>query len=90
VATAGGLHAPRLTLVGEVASHLIQSGNVAAALELERLWHELTSALPVLTVCCYAMTQFSDDTDADLLPAVCACHHAIAHPPEGGMRSLTT
>jgi CheY-like chemotaxis protein len=89
IATAEGVHAPRLTLVGDVAARLILRGNVAAAVDLERLWHELTSALPFLTVCCYPMTQFTGDIDADLLPAVCTWHHAIAHPPDGGMRSLT-
>jgi DNA-binding NarL/FixJ family response regulator len=89
IATADGPHAPPLTLVGDVASQLVRSGNVEAALELERLWHELTNALPFLTVCCYPMTQFTGGTDADLLPAVCAWHHAITHPPEDGTPSLT-
>jgi MEDS: MEthanogen/methylotroph, DcmR Sensory domain len=89
IAAADGPHA-RLTVVGDLSSQILRSGNVAAAVEMERLWDEVTCGRPFLTVCCYSLPQFLDNSGADLLPELYAHHQAIAHSPEGGMRSLTT
>jgi DNA-binding NarL/FixJ family response regulator len=80
----------RLTVVGDLSSQFLLSGNAAAAVEMERLWDELTCERPFLTVCGYSLPQFSDDARADLLSELCAHHQAIAHSPEGEIRSLTT
>ncbi len=85
VATAGAQS--RLTVVGDIATHIALGGNADAAMELEHLWSDLTRALPFLTVCCYAMATFEDDPH-QVLPHLCAEHFAVAHTPEGGMPSL--
>ena len=42
-----------LTIVGEISAVLCRRGTPEAALELERLWDELTCSLPILTICTY-------------------------------------
>jgi CheY-like chemotaxis protein len=71
----------RLTLVGDIASQFLGAGNLHAVRDLEHTWDELTSTLPFLTVCCYPMMPFSDDSDGELLPQLCAEHFAVAHTP---------
>jgi CheY-like chemotaxis protein len=85
VATAGPN--ARLTLVGDIATHVLFSGNKDAAMEIEHLWNDFTETLPFLTVCCYPLTAMSDDAHVDVLPTLCAEHFAVAHTPEGGAPS---
>ena len=77
--TASG--ASHLTIVGEIASVLWRRGSPDAALEVERLWTELTRALPILTICTYPTP--TDAFDHDLAPGVlsgiCAHHSVISH-----------
>jgi hypothetical protein len=89
IAAADGPHG-RVTVVGDLSSQFLRSCNVAAAVEMERVWDEMTCTRPFLTVCCYSRTQFPDETRAELLSDLCARHQVIAHPPEGEVRSLTT
>jgi DNA-binding NarL/FixJ family response regulator len=79
----------RLIVIGSIAEQRIVEGDAIAAAELERQWSALTKDLPVLTVCCYAMTSFADDAQAPALSQVCAEHFAVAHAQEGGQRSLS-
>lgn len=76
LATAEGPTA-RMILVGEISVPLFSSGNPAAAMEVERVWNELTRALPILTVCCYPAT-FFDHKLQETFSAVCAEHWAVA------------
>jgi DNA-binding NarL/FixJ family response regulator len=87
VATAGP--SSRMIVVGDIAGHFFARGNLTAVMALERRWNHVTHPLPFLTVCCYTLTTFSDDTHGHLFPHLCAEHHAVAHGPEGGMRSLS-
>jgi len=48
----------RLTIFGEMAVILYRSGNITAAVEVERIWNELTKPLPILTVCSYPIGAF--------------------------------
>jgi len=77
----------RLTLVGDIAAHLILKGNLDAAMELEHQWSDLTRSLPFLSVCCYPTPSFAEDTNGHLIPQLCAEHHAVTHSPEVGTRS---
>jgi CheY-like chemotaxis protein len=70
---------PRLTLVGEIAVPLLLNGNTHAALEIERLWSDLTRGLPWLGVCCYPMSCFADLTGREEFQHVCAQHQAVSH-----------
>jgi DNA-binding NarL/FixJ family response regulator len=76
VASAGG-PARCLTIVGEIAARLCQSGNLDAAIELERLWDELTRPLPILTVCAYPTEWLDQRAPPDLVSGICAQHAVI-------------
>jgi CheY-like chemotaxis protein len=67
----------RHTVVGEIAVPLFESGNVAAGMEVERLWNTLTQDRPFLTVCCYPDSCVSEQT-GDVYPRLCAEHWAVA------------
>jgi len=77
----------RMTFVGDMAALLVAEGNVEAALEMERVWNDLTSTLPFLTICAYPMSPF-EGADGRVFPHLCAEHFAIAHAPESASRSL--
>jgi hypothetical protein len=76
MASAGG-PARCLTIVGEIAACLCQTGNLDAALELERLWDELTRPLPILTVCAYPTEWLDQSAPSDLVSEICAQHAVI-------------
>jgi CheY-like chemotaxis protein len=65
-----------LTIVGEIAPVLWRNGNPDAALEVERLWDELTRSLPILTICAYPMDYLGHDVMAAFSSDICA-HHSV-------------
>ena len=65
-----------LTIVGEIAPVLWRNGNPDAALEVERLWDELTRSLPILTICAYPMDYLGHDAMAAFSSDICA-HHSV-------------
>ena len=67
-----------LTLVGEMAAVLCRDGKSAAAIELERLWDDLTRALRFLTVCVYP-TECFREAGPELFLHTCAPHSAVFH-----------
>jgi len=69
----------RLTLFGDMAVSLCRNGNFEAMLELERIWSDLTRALPFFTVCSYPIECFFGPESLNLLPNVCAAHGAVVH-----------
>jgi DNA-binding NarL/FixJ family response regulator len=69
----------RLTIVGDMSAALCRRGSFAAALELERIWDELTHALPFFTVCCFPIESALDADVRDRLSTVCAEHSAVVH-----------
>jgi CheY-like chemotaxis protein len=77
-ARTGSIGGPRshLTIVGEIAAVLCRRGNPEAALELERLWDELTHSLPILTVCMYPTGCFGHD---GFVSGISAHHSVISH-----------
>jgi hypothetical protein len=77
-ASAAGPRA-HVTIVGEIAAVLCRRGNPAAALELERLWDELTRSLPILTVCAYPTDGFDHDHSSALMSGLSAHHSVISH-----------
>jgi hypothetical protein len=66
----------RLTIFGDMAAVLCRNGNFEAALELERIWDELTRPLPFFTVCSYPTDCF-ESAARHRLPGVCAEHSAV-------------
>jgi CheY-like chemotaxis protein len=69
----------RLIVFGEMAVPLCQTGNVEAALEIERIWNRLTASLPIFTVCSYPIACFQTDRAHEPLTRLWAEHHAISH-----------
>ncbi len=74
----------RLTIVGEVSVLLCQHGNFEAAIQLERLWDDLTRPLPFVTVCGYPIDCLRDDGHPELFFKVCAHHGAVTHASVAG------
>jgi DcmR-like sensory protein len=68
-----------LTIVGEIAGVLCRRGQFEAALELERLWDELTRSLPILTICTYSTGCFDQDQAPGFASGVSAHHSVISH-----------
>jgi CheY-like chemotaxis protein len=71
----------RLTVVGDMNVSLCQSGDIEAAIEVERIWDDLTSVLPFFTVCSYPVDCF-ERGGAELFGRVCAAHSAVTHTPD--------
>ena len=67
----------RLTIFGDATVSLCRNGNFAAALEIERMWDELTRPLPLFTVCSYPIDCFEHSEARKQLPNVCAEHSAV-------------
>jgi hypothetical protein len=71
----------RLTIVGEMNVPLCQMGAVDAAIEVERIWDELTSGLAFFTVCSYPADCFGEG-GAALFGRICAVHSAVTRTPD--------
>ena len=68
----------RLTIVGDLTVALCRNGDFEAALELERIWNELTRSLPFSTVCVYPTDCFArSEAGLHLLSTLCAAHSAV-------------
>ena len=67
----------RLTIFGDMAVSLCRSGDFEAALELERIWKELTLALPFFTICSYPIDCFAQPEARNQLEKVCNEHSAV-------------
>jgi DNA-binding NarL/FixJ family response regulator len=71
----------RLTIVGDMNMSLCRNGDVEAAVEVERIWDDLTSTLPFFTVCSYPVDCF-ERGGMELFGSVCAAHTAVTHTPD--------
>jgi len=67
----------RITIVGDMSASLWLNEEFEAALELERIWDDLTRALPFFTVCCFPIGCFEPEAASDQLQHVCAEHSAV-------------
>ena len=77
----------RLTIVGDMSASLCRNGDFEAALELERIWNDLTRALPFFTVCSYPIDCFENSEALNLLSNVCAAHSAVTSGTSRGARA---
>lgn len=71
----------RLTVFGDIAAPLCRDGHVEAALEIERIWDDLTRTLPFFTVCSYPADCFAHAAWEGRLGSLCAVHGAVSHMP---------
>jgi DNA-binding NarL/FixJ family response regulator len=69
----------RMTILGEISGLLMQAGHLDAAVQMERLWSELTRTLPYFTVCSYPTRVLRAEQHPDVWAAVCAEHSAVCH-----------
>jgi DNA-binding NarL/FixJ family response regulator len=67
----------RLTIFGEMTVSLCRNGDFEAALEVERIWNELTRPLPFFTICSYPIDCFEEADGRNQLANVCAEHSAV-------------
>jgi len=74
--TAQGSH-PRVAICGEMAPTLWKQGNVGAAIQLERLWHEVTCTYNVDTICGYCAPAKYNDPVGDVFRELCAVHSTV-------------
>jgi DNA-binding NarL/FixJ family response regulator len=80
----------RLTIVGDMTVSLCRKGDFEAALELERIWNELTRALPFFTVCSYSIDCFEHSEARNQLPNLCAEHSAVTSGPSRSARATSS
>ena len=78
----------RLTIFGDMTVSLCRNGYFEAALELERIWNELTRALPFFTVCSYPIDCFEHSAARNQLPKVCAEHNAVTSGTSRSARDI--
>jgi PAS domain S-box-containing protein len=64
---------------GEMVDILWSDGRESAALRLEEMWNELTTARRFSLLCAYRMGNFYRETSSDGLRAVCGLHHGGLH-----------
>ena len=67
----------RLTLFGDLSGSLCLHGDFEAALEIERIWNEVTRSLPIFTVCSYSIECFEHSAARNQLTRLCAEHSAV-------------
>jgi PAS domain-containing protein len=65
---------PRVAAYGEMVALLCADGKHAAAVEVERLWNDLSEHHAFELLCSYPISVFSEAGQAESLAAVCAAH----------------
>ena len=73
-----GGKAPRLVAFGEMVALLSARGKNDAALELEKVWNELTSKYPFELRCAYPLNGFYRESDHEFFVRVCAEHSELS------------
>jgi MEDS: MEthanogen/methylotroph, DcmR Sensory domain len=67
----------KVRIYGEMVAVLWDQGNVAAAIELERLWNDLAVRHPFSLLCAYPTSAFDTDAGAEQFLHVCAQHSGV-------------
>ncbi|MCW3018411.1 MAG: histidine kinase [Solirubrobacterales bacterium] len=62
---------------GEMVALLWDAGDVLAAIELERLWHELAGELPFTLFCSYPAASVAGSEHAQALAQICHLHSSV-------------
>jgi hypothetical protein len=71
--------AGHLTIAGEISAVLCDRGTPEAALEVERLWDQLTRFLSILTICTYPTRCLDHDGEPGFVSSVSAHHSVVSH-----------
>jgi DNA-binding NarL/FixJ family response regulator len=75
----------RLTIFGDMSACLCRNGEFEAAQALERMWDELTRALPFFTICSYPVHCFDYPEGRHQHWNVCAAHSAVTFGTSRGI-----
>jgi hypothetical protein len=67
----------RVVVCGEIAPTLLSKGNAEGAIELERLWDEITRGYGVHTLCGYLWSAFPDRESGPIFRRICGEHSAL-------------
>ena len=67
---------------GEMVGLLWDQGNVAAAIELESLWNDLSRHHTFALFCAYAMSSLETSADLSAVRGMCDCHSSVSPLPE--------
>ena len=67
----------RVVVCGEIAPTLLSKGNGEAAIQLERLWDEITRGYGVHTLCGYPSSAFPSREADPVFQRICAEHSAV-------------
>ena len=67
----------RVVVCGEIAPTLLSKGNGEGAIQLERLWDEITRGYGVHTLCGYLSSAFPDHEADPVFQRICAEHSAV-------------
>ena len=70
-------------IYAEMVALLWDTGHVAAAIELEALWNDLSSRLPFSLLCAYPARLMTGEADAGALEEVCRLHMGVIGPYPG-------
>ena len=68
---------PRRRVFGEMVGILWHTGNLGAALQLERLWNDLASIQPFALYCAYSTKGLSGEENRSALLKICAQHSRV-------------
>lgn len=67
----------RVAVCGEMAPTLLATGNVEAAIQMERIWDNFTKTNKVDVLCGYIGREFSRDGRKQIFERICAEHSAV-------------
>ena len=79
-----------LRAYGEMVDELWRAGNQEGALRLEEMWNELATRYSFSLFCGYDMANFSRESDAPALKAVCDRHSRVLPSHAGAEQDLET
>jgi DNA-binding NarL/FixJ family response regulator len=67
----------QVVVCGEIAPTLLSKGNAEGAIQLERLWDEITEDYGVHTLCGYLWSAFPDGESSPIFRRICGEHSAV-------------
>ena len=73
---AQGKH-PRVVACGECAPFLLAQGKLEAAIQVEKLWDEVSKIHDLDTLCVYSLASFHDELGSHIFQRICAEHSAV-------------
>lgn len=76
----------RVAVCGEIAPILLSKGNGEGAIQLERLWDEITRGYGIHALCCYLWSAFPEHEADPVFQRICREHEAVHEPDQAANR----